>query len=272
MSNGQEVSSENKNIALADSNQTAWEIAQKSPPRSLEAIWKQVEDELRFAPECAEKSWYSIPYTDKKTGRKIPVEGVGIHGSSILVRAWGHCASGGFIREDSGDKVICRGMFFDHKSNSQFAKEVIVNRYQISSNGKPYRLVGKHWDNAVQSGVSKAQRNASLQGVPEFLKDRFFSLAKKLTLADKGNEKLTTQQKINLAKSHFKKDFKISEELFSEYTANLSNVETPEALLIHLKGLYSGLKSGETTVQEVFGVTPEGNPVMEKPREKEVGN
>lgn len=255
-------------LAVADSNETAYRIAQSAPDRNFAAIWKNIEQEMVFAPEYAEDAWYSIPYK----GGAGPVEGIGIRGFECLARAWGHCASGGGIREDQGDKVICRGIFYDHKTNQQFYKEVMVNRYQVDKDGKTYRLVGKHWDNAIQSAVSKAQRNAGLEGLPQAIKEKFFTLAKKLTLAPKavkaGEKVKTVKEKIEDAKNEFIKKFGITAENFSDYV-NGTNYDNDDDLFAHLKGLYTGLKSGEYNTQEVFGVAPPvtGKPVMTKPVE-----
>lgn len=254
-------------LAVADSNETAWRIAQSAPRRDLSEIWKEVKQELEFAPEYAEEAWYSIPYKDK-SGKITPVEGISIHGATALIRAWGHNACGGGIREDHGDKVICRGVFYDHMNNVQFYKEVSVSRYQQTKGGGTYRLMGKHWDNAVQSGISKAMRNAGLHGMPEYMKEKFFKLAKQLSMMDKkGAPVQTTAQKLMKAEEGFVKRFKITAEVYEKYVDALQ-VGGPEELLVHLKGLYSGLTSGEITVDSVFGEKPEEKKVMTPPEEK----
>lgn len=255
-------------LTVADSNQAAWEIANRAPARDLQKIWDSISKELAFAPEFAEDAWYSIPYKDKD-GKIVPVEGIGIRGAELITRYWGHCASGGGIKEDHGDKVIARGIFYDHKTNTQFYKETIVSKYQVSSKGTTYRLQGKHWDNAIQSAVSKAQRNAALEGVPPVIKEKFFALVKKLTLNSKGVERKPEELKADLekARKNFITKFKITEQQYDSYISGLS-AETDEDLLAHLKGLWSALKSGEETVANVFGTeTPEGKPVMSRPQE-----
>lgn len=259
--------SEEKTLQVADSNETAWKIAQSAPRRDLEEIWKELKSEIDFAPDYAENCWYSIPYKDSKTGKTVPVEGVGIHGATALARAWGHNACGGGIREDSSDRVICRGVFYDHMTNTQFYKEVTVNRYQISRDGKTYRLVGKHWDNAVQSAISKAMRNATLHGIPEYLKEKFFDLVKASTTKSGikgGTAAMTPKQRVDKAREEFKNKFKITAEQFDAY---LVTTET-EDVVAHLKGLYSGLQTGETTIQETFGGPPEGEKAVQPPQEK----
>lgn len=255
-------------LTVSDSNQTAWEIANRAPKRNLEEIWDNLKTELTLAPEFAEDAWYSIPYKDKD-GKTVPVEGIGIRGAETITRYWGHCASGGGIKEDLGDKVIARGIFYDHKTNTQFYKEVIVNKYQVSQSGKTYRLQGKHWDNAVQSAISKAQRNAALEGIPPAIKEKFFALAKKLTLADEsqGGKPAYVKALLAKAKESFISKFKISSDLYDDYIHGLSS-ETDEDLLAHLKGLFSALKSGEETVAHVFGSeSPEGKLVISRPQE-----
>lgn len=254
------------NLSVADSNMTAWEIAQRSPSRNLKEIWESLKDELKFSPESVGKYWYSIPYRDNRTNTVVPIEGIGIHGAMAILRYWGHNASGGGVSQDLGDKVICRGIFYDHKNNGQDYREVIVNRYQVSAGGKTYRLNGKHWDNAIQSGISKAKRNAALEYLPEFIKSLFFSLCKELTLNTGGDVKLTIKEKLEAAEQSFIKKFKITHQIFMDYMSGLS-VESDEEAVTHLKGLYNTLVSGETTLQETFGVTPEGSKVMTPPVE-----
>jgi len=243
-------------------------IAIDAPERDLDKIWKAIEKELVFAPENTERAWYSIPYKDK--GKTIAVEGIGIHGFTILIRHWGYAYSAGVFGDDMGDKFVGRGRFVDLKTMVPFERDVIANKFQTTRDGKTYRLQGKHWDNACQSAISKAQRNAGLLGLPEFLKEKFFKTVKKLTLQEKDPVKrnLPIAEKIANAKKEFIKAFSITATAFDEYTASVTNIETPEELLGHLKGLYTGLKSGETTVQQVFGVEPVGTKVMSNPPEK----
>lgn len=243
------------------------DIAINAPPRDLEQIWKNIEQELIFAPENTERAWYSIPYRDK--GKTIAVEGIGIHGFTVLIRHWGYAYSAGVFGDDLGDKFVGRGRFVDLKTMVPIERDVVANRFQTTKDGKTYRLQGKHWDNAMQSAISKAQRNAGLMGIPDFLKERFFNLCKKLTLQEKDPAKrnLPTATKIANAKKEFQKNWGITSEVFDEYCAELSNVDTPEELFSHLKGLYTGIKSGETTIQQVFGIEPIGKKVMSKPPE-----
>ncbi len=265
----QPVQSRESSLVVADSNKTAWEIAQSSLPRDPKRIWDEIKSELEFAPEAADNCWYSIPYKNNKTGKIEPVEGIGTHGSQTIVRAWGHNASGGGIREEFSDRVICRGIFYDHMKNTQVYREVIVHRFQQSEKGTTYRLVGKHWDNAIQSGISKAKRNAQLEGLPEFLKDRFFDLVKKLANAPKqGQQKLTAPVEIQKAGEFFIKKYKISKEMFDRYISELDQDESE--IVVHLRGLRAALYNGETTAIVVFGDrAEEGVGTIQPPQEKE---
>lgn len=255
-------------IQTGDSHEIAWDIARRSPPRDLMQIWTDIESELKFAPEYASKAWYSIPYKDSN-GKQVPVEGTGVHGATVMARHYGHCSFGGGILSDDGDKVICRGIFKDHKTNVDSYKEIIVHRFQTARTGKTYRLAGKHWDNAIQSGISKAMRNAILHGLPEVIKSRFFNTAKKLTIEDKspGTRSKSLGERIDDVKIRLTKAFGVQPEIIDEYIADLTGVEGEQELLTHLIGLGTALKSGEATVQEVFGVDPVGKNVMSKPKE-----
>lgn len=257
------------NMLVADSNETAWRIAQLSPMRDNKKIWEEIKNELTFSPEHAENCWYSIPYKDKRTGKAVPVEGIGTRGAQAIARAWGHNASGGGIREEFPDRVICRGIFYDHMKNIQVYREIVVHKFQQGADGRPYRLIGKHWENAIQSGISKAKRNAQLDALPEFLKSRFFDLVKDLTNSPKSGKKdVSPQNEIKNAREYFKKKYKISGESFDKYISEL-DVEDEKAICQHLRGLRSALYNGETTVTIVFGDdTPDGEKAIKPPEEK----
>lgn len=249
-------------MELMDAGKAEWDIAQSTPPRNLALIWKMIEDEMHFAPEYAGECWYSIPYKDK-TGKLVPVEGIGIRGAEGMLRLWGHCSVGGGVREDMGDKVVCRGVFRDHKTGATFYREVVANRWQRSRDGKPYRLEGKHWDNLIQSCISKAQRNAGLQGIPPAIKERFFKLAKELSLQKDVDKPV--KERIQNAKKAFVKDFKITAKDFDDHMAGLT-LETDEEVYESLKGLYHALKSGEIAVGAIFGPGDETKIPAEKKR------
>lgn len=261
-------------LTLGETSESAWRIANQSPPRDLKAIWTQLQNELEFAPEYAENCWYSIPYKDNKTGKTVHVEGIGIHGATALARAWGFADCMGGISADTGDKVICRGIFVDYKASARFIKEVVVNRYQISAKGQAYRLVGKHWENAVQSGISKAMRNSTLHGIPEYMKERFFDFAKKMAAMDKpGAPRITAKDKIEKTFSYFKKNLMVPRAAYDDYIQTELREDkkmTDEEIVVHLKGLYNAIRDGETTAVVVFGDgVVEGKDTIQPPKEKE---
>ena len=246
------------------------DIAVSAPPRDLARIWNDIQNEVKFAPETAELAWYSMPYRDK--GKIVPVEGIGINGIMVIARHWGFCYRGGTFGDDLGDKFVARGRFVDLRTMVPIERDVVAHRFQRTKNGDTYRLEGKHWENACQSAISKAQRNAAIKGIPAYIQEKFFELVKRLTLEEKNpaQRALPVKEKIAKARDGFVQKWGsqgLTPELFDEYVSGLS-VENDDALYAHLRGLFIALRTGDETVASAFGVSDKARKVPSMPQEK----
>lgn len=148
-----------------------------SNPRDMKKALASCLAELEIAPEFAEDAYYSIPYGQGENQQIV--EGLSVKMSRAAARVWGNCAVGSrIIRED--DMVAeAEGVFVDIETNTFFRRPVrVAKTYVPRGTSIPKPLNGTHLTNAIQAGLSKAERNATLSALPEWFKDRLFAAAK----------------------------------------------------------------------------------------------
>lgn len=226
-------------------------------PRDEYHALERATQELEKVPGLAEDAYYSIPYENSDTGKKVPVEGLTIGASLALIRFWGNVVSGGRITFEDDKGWELEGFAYDLENNILIQKPFRVSKFYKPRGGQG--VVPLSHDRRVvilQAGVSKAQRNAALAIIPNWAKDAYFTKAKQLVLnPPKSHVKAekSLQEKILDVKNAFRKNWNVTDAEMNDYIAGLGDVETDEALYVHLVGLGKGIKEGRATADQVFG-------------------
>lgn len=233
-------------------------------PRNEMTIFSNAIKELEIVPEFANKAFYSIPYKDQM-GETVYVEGPSIKAAMSLARRWGNCATGARIVSDDDDRVIVEGIFWDYETNMRSYSQYSVAKKAWSKKTKQViPLREDRLNMAIQSGMSKAQRNAILKALPVYLTDKFFAKAKEIS---------SGKNKDNAKKEYIPTRFKKAKDKFmelgiteSQWEAYLSGLSIDrEAIIEHLIGLYNAIKDGETKLEDVFPqdneIKTEGKPI-----------
>ncbi len=179
--------------------------------------------------------------------------------SRAVARRWMNCAVASRIANETDDTIECEGIFADLETNVFLRRIVQVSKTYIESSTKIKRpLAGVHLTNAIQAGLSKAERNATLSGLPEYFKERIFEAAKKIAGSkDKGTK--TVEERFATLFAQFERlgaDKKTVEfYIAAKYPAGTD----PDMILGGMRGIFNAIKAKETTISDVFGLQQKGS-------------
>lgn len=236
-------------------NETMMAVAVQRP-RDERRILKAALDELDIVPALATRCFYSIPYVENKgrdNERTVYVSGASINSARNLLRRWGNASTAALIESEDDEKVVLAGVFVDMETNVRFKRPFAVTKWQHRRGGGAYRLSNERLMMAIQAGASKAERNAILAGLPDWLVQSYYDKAR--AIAAKDAKDGGTVSKITTTFLAFGVTREMLERLIGKHLDKLD-----ENALVHLRGLANALRDGEKDVDEVFGVgTPSGD-------------
>lgn len=231
-------------------------------PRSLKRVQSAILSMATLDEESAEECIYALPRGGK------PIRGPSIRFAEVLKQAYGNCrAAARVVNVDKNEGYVeAEGVFHDLETNS--ASTARVRRRITDKRGKVYND-----DMIIVTGNAAcaiAMRNAILAGVPKPLWRKAYETVQATITGD-----ITT-----LAENR-EKAFKAlaafgvkPEQVFQSL-----GVEGEEDITVDhiatLRGMYSALKNGEATVEEMFVGTVKqtsdhqkvSNPLDDKPSE-----
>lgn len=240
---------------LATELKTQRELA-ISNPRKEKTVMDAALAELEFAPEFAEKAYYVIPFRDTN-GEKVEVKGPSVKASRALARRWGNCATASRVVSQEEDAFVVEGLFVDFETNVIFRRTQRVRKTYIPKETKiPKPLREDRLNMAIQAGMSKAERNATLDGLPPYLVESYYQKAMKIAGAKGKREGKTLVERWNAMYAFFERKGVTKARLDAYVKENLGGQGDDEQLG-HLNGVGNALRDGQTTVEQVFGNLPE---------------
>lgn len=240
--------------ALATEMRSQREVAISNPRNELKVFEASLK-ELEIAPEFAEDAYYSIPYASKAgdDGEKIMVEGLSVKASRAVARRWGNCATASRIVGEDDAAVEVEGIFADFETNVFFRRVVRVPKIYIPKNTKiPTPLRSDRLNMAILAGMSKAERNATLAGLPEYLKERYFKEAKRIAGSKGKKEGQTPAQRFEALYAAFGKLGVEKARIVAYIEANFADSTSPDDVLGTMRGIYNAIKDGQVKADETF--------------------
>lgn len=224
-------------------------------PRNDQIAMEKALEELRIVPDLAEKAYYSIPYKDGE--KTTPVEGPTIGTAMTLARFRGNQISGGRIVSEDENGYDVEGFSLDLETMNLIGRPYRVSKfYKPRGSQSQVRLTPDKKLMAVQSGISKAIRNAVIRNTPDWMIEKYLETARQLVLnPPKAKKTKSIQERLIDAKNHFRKVYGVTDEEMTDYLSGLSECETDDDILVHLVGLNTALKEKHKDVDEVFGRT-----------------
>lgn len=233
----------------------SWALAS---PRNEKQVYEEAIAELKIIPGYAAKCFYSIPYR-KGENETVYVEGPSVKAAMALARRWGNNANAARVADEDENRILVEGIFLDYQTNSRTLRTVSVSKTVWSKFSKSMVNLGADRLNlAIQSGLSKAVRNAILASLPVWLTEAYYQEAKKLALAGSqvGKPKTLSEKEIYQRIEELVKSFTSlggDQKLVNQTVANLGKTLKPPEILSRLVGIYNAIQDGQTSLEEAFG-------------------
>jgi len=208
-------------------------------PRSIERASKNILSLVTLDTDMAGECIYALPRGGK------PVQGASIRLAEIVFQCWGNARSDASVTHvDRVEKVvIAEGTYHDLETNS--ASRTKVRRSIAGKNGKIFSD-----DMIIMAGnaaCSIAKRNAILAGVPKTVWGRAYKQALEVVAGTLKTLSVTRDNAI-AAFAHFGVK---PEQIFPAIgVSGLQDIKLDHIPV--LRGMYSALKNGEATVEEMF--------------------
>lgn len=209
-------------------------------PRLVSKVTKNVLSLVTIDEQAAEECTYALPRSGKS------ITGPSIRLAEIVAGQWGNCRIGArVVHVDRAEKYVeAEGIFHDLETNT--ATTARVRRRLVDRNGKLYNE-----DMIIVTGnaaAAIAKRNAILGGIPKAVWRKAYEAAL-ATL--KGDVKTLVERRDGVIKAFAAFGVK-PDQLFAALSIGGLDDITLETMPV-LIGMHNALKSGEATVEEMFG-------------------
>ena len=227
-------------------NETLMKVAIERPRVEAKVLAAALA-ELDLAPDEAPAAYYSIPY--KQDGQTTLVEGPSIKAAMALARRWGNCSAGGRVLTEDATGFTVEGVFIDYETMFRVTRPHRVSRFIKRRDGRTHELAADRLVMSIQAGVSKAMRNAVLQGLPAYYVNQYFKKAKKITAG--GNlDETAKPEAVAKVVAVFARWNVTPEDL--EAKLELPRNQWTNEEIGTLRGLWQAIKDKETTIEDEF--------------------
>jgi hypothetical protein len=223
----------------------------RQAPRDDSAVIKRLLQTLQDYPALADKSIYRMKFKDKRSrsGFNI-VSGTSIRAAETIAAEMGFVWTEAAIQDETADYVDIIATAFDAQRANVQRKPFRVSRLEKGDDGRMTLLNDRRMLMAIQSGVSKAARNAILAVVPYRIRATYEHRCRELlaggdlaTLADAGRVKSCIEA--------FDATWKVSVTQLETYVGR-PRQSWVGGDLADLRALFVALEDGETTLQDAF--------------------
>lgn len=225
-------------------------------PRDEKKVLKAAIEELHMVPEEAKRAYYSIPYRERQPDgnqKMVNIEGPSVKASMALARRWGNCSVTARSLNEDATGADLAGVFIDFETNFRVERPMRVSKIQKKRTGGTYTLDPQRWLAALQAGASKAQRNATLQGLPAYLVAAYMKQARTIAAGDPDSK--ADPKKVASVLQAFTR-FGVTQEMLEKYLEAKVDTWMGDDLAT-LIGLGNAIKDGQITVAEAFELKAE---------------
>ncbi len=231
-------------------------------PRSVDRAMKNILALATLDEETAEECCYALVRKSKRRGGdgddNKPIEGPSIRLAEIAAQQWGNNRSAANVVEVNRKEkyVAADGFFIDLETNA--ATKMTVRRRISTKDGRLFSD-----DMIVVTGnaaCSIAKRNAILAGVPRGVYRKAYHAAREII----AGTVMTLTANREKAISAFAKYGVTPEQLFDALGVEGEGDIKPTHIAT-LRAMFSTIKNGESTVEEMFGKPGPSHKVVENP-------
>lgn len=224
-------------------------------PRNHQKIKEDLLAQIEAYPSFAREAIYSKPVGKDQAGRQQFARGLSIRAAEAIAEAYGYCRVRCDVTPVDGDNVKVEATFTDYQRGRIWQDGGIVSKWYRSRSGQMVRHAeDRFFSVVVKAEASRRIREVILRSVPPGLRSELMDLAEK-----KINELLddSTVRKIigKFAGKGITQD-RLEQHLGRTLEAGWTKQDRQDLL-----GLWNAIESGETTVQDAFGDTAQGQPI-----------
>lgn len=206
--------------------------------------------------------YYSIPRRKRQSDgsyKNIFIEGDSIRCAMLAVRHYGNCAAAARIEQESDNSVDVIGMFHDFETNTHIRRPVRVSKWIKYRDGRVELLPLDQLHQNIQGHVSRAMRNAVLDGLPATMRRQISTQARLIAVGTQAKKWKPDVDAICAAFSMFNIDRQRIESFLGKTLEKLTLEDN-----INLRGTITALKDGQIKPAEAF-VTDEPPAAVEMP-------
>lgn len=221
----------------------------KKYPRSLKEFRNEALEMVTLTDEIAGECIYSMPRGGKA------IEGPSARFAEVVASAWGNCRAGARVIGEDERFVTAQGIFNDLQRNVAITYE--VKRRITDKQGRKFKddMIGV----TSNAACSIALRNAVLKGVPKAFWRDIYAEAKRTAIGDVTT--LATKRASML--QAFGKMGVVPEQIFKLLEVSGEQDITLDHLGL-LRGSYTALKEGDTTIEQLFDAESVSGAKVEK--------
>ena len=213
----------------------------KRYPRKISECLNQAEDMLTIDKATAESAFYELPAFK---GSKEVIVGPSIRCAEIVASSWGNLEYGSRpVEVDRVEGVVrAQGYCIDREKNIRFTTVKTRSIKGRSGDIFPSHMIPK----VMLAAQAIAERDAICKVVPRTYVNQLYQKAMKVSEGD-----TSLEERIKLAIEEFKK-FGVKQKQILEYL-ELDDVRDIKGEHVrHLRGVFTALKEGSATVEEIF--------------------
>lgn len=210
----------------------------KRYPRSVKKFINSSLELVTLNEDVAGECIYSLP-----RGKK-PIEGPSARFAEVVASTWGNCRAGARVIDEDDRFVTAQGFFLDVENNVGITYE--TRRRITDKQGNTFNddMIGV----TSNAACSIALRNAVLKGIPKALWKQIYDAAKKTAI---GDAETLVSRRVKMMQA-FAKMFVQPEQIFTLLEVQ-GEADISLDHLAALRGVFTAIKEGDTTVDQVFG-------------------
>jgi hypothetical protein len=241
-------------------------MAALARPRNEKRILDAALEALEIAPDLAERTYYSLPFKKHIKGCRDRkncdcevewVRGVSVKGALDLGRRWGNCTATVRILSEDEDGCHMEGVFLDYESNFRVTTPRAVSKW-TTWNGQRQKMFDDRYEKLMAANASKALRNAILNGIPDYLVQRYYDKAREIAVGlASGKPDEPRHLKILSSFALLGVERPQLEQLIGNTIEDVTDEQ-----VANLRGVKNAILAGEQTIEEIFadGPKPDAKP------------
>jgi hypothetical protein len=214
-------------------------------PRNITNVLKNILEYAQMDKETAENCFYAL----KRDGKVI--RGASIRLAELIASCYGNIRTTARIINNDGKTVTAQGICWDLQNNVAYSVEVI--RKITNKEGKTFSEDMQVITSNAACAI--AMRNAIFKCVPNAITGNVQQEIKKVMM---GEEKDFTTIRKNAVQYFEKQGVSLKSILTLFEKRTIEELTTDD--VFDLRGIATGIKEGDTTIEQVFSIAPKSNP------------